>query len=205
MPSSEPFEITIATFSIVFGAALIVCGCSSSSVIACSLLDAALGLGDAADLGGELGGALREELVELLDRDAGFLAERADRGRVARVEVALAHEADDEPVPVGQLGDPVLPRDLLGDPLVPLLGIGQEAFGVDGDRRVGDQGHGHRAPTFPAAAPAGIFLPASGIVAAMPGMFRPGSSACQYRGWNPSLPRWSSRDSRRSGSPILAG
>ena len=35
----------------------VACGCSSSSVIVCSLLDAALGLGDAADLGGELGRA----------------------------------------------------------------------------------------------------------------------------------------------------
>ena len=32
--------------------------------------DAAAGLGDAGDLGGELGRALGEQLVELLDRDA---------------------------------------------------------------------------------------------------------------------------------------
>src|SRR4029453_8769532 len=103
MPSSEPLEVTIGTFSIVSGSAGWVLGCSSSSVMVCSFLDAALGLGDAADLGGELGWAFREELVELLDRDAGLLAERADRGSGAAGEVALAHEPDNEPVPVGQL------------------------------------------------------------------------------------------------------
>src|SRR5688572_3436499 len=96
-------------------------GCSSSSVIVYSFLDAALGLGDAADLGGELGGTLREELVQLLDGDAGLLAERADRRCGARSEVALAHEPDHEPVPLGQLGDAVLGGDRLSDPLVPLL------------------------------------------------------------------------------------
>src|SRR5436309_3353518 len=125
MPSSEPFEMTIATFSIVFGSAATVC--SSSSVMVCSLLDAAFGLGDAADLGGELGRALGEELVELLDRDAGLLAERADRRSGAGGEVALAHESDDEPVPIGQLGDAVLGCDRLGDLRVPLLRVGQEA------------------------------------------------------------------------------
>src|SRR5918994_4771042 len=108
MPSSEPLEMTIATFSIVSGSVASVVGCASSSVMVCSFLDAALGLGDAADLGGELGRSLGEELIELLDRDAGFLAERADGGRGAGCEVALAHELDDEPVPVGQLGDAVL-------------------------------------------------------------------------------------------------
>src|SRR5438309_744285 len=111
MPSSEPLEITIATFSIVLGSAAR--ACSSSSVMVCSLLDAAFGLGDAADLGGELGRALGEELVELLHGDAGFLAERANRGGGAGLEVAIAHEADDEPVPVGQLGDAVLRCDRL--------------------------------------------------------------------------------------------
>src|SRR6516165_10913936 len=94
-------------------------GCSSRSVIWGSFLDAALGLGDAADLGGELGRPLWEELVELLHRNARFLAERADRGGAAGCEVALAHEADDKPVAVGQLGDAVVARDCLGDSIVP--------------------------------------------------------------------------------------
>src|SRR5438874_2040986 len=111
MPSSEPFEMTIATFSMVFGSTA--AGCSRSSVMVCSLLDAAFGLGDAADLGRQLGGAFGEELVEFLDRHAGFLAERADRRGGAGLQVALAHEADDEPVPVGERGDAVLGGDRL--------------------------------------------------------------------------------------------
>src|SRR6266545_3781015 len=103
MPSSEPLEMAIATFSIVCGSAGAVCGCSSSTVMAYSFLDAAFGLGDAADLGGELGRALGEELVELLDRHARLLAERADRGGGAGGQITLAHELDDEPVPLVQL------------------------------------------------------------------------------------------------------
>jgi hypothetical protein len=36
--------------------------------------DAAVWLGDAADLGGEFGRTFREELIELLRRDPGILA-----------------------------------------------------------------------------------------------------------------------------------
>src|SRR6266511_2677268 len=143
MPSSEPFDTTIATFSIVSGSIASSCGCSSSSVNVSSLLHAAFGLGDAADLGCELGGALREELVELLDRDARFLAERADRRCRAGREIAVAHEPDDEPVAVAERGDAVLACDLLGELLAPLLGIGEEAFGVDVDGRLGDHHCGH--------------------------------------------------------------
>src|SRR5207342_111159 len=144
MPSSEPFETTIATFSIVCGSVKVVSECSSNSVIVCSFLDAALWLGDATDLGGELGRPFGEELVELLDGDARLLAERADRGCSSSGEIALAHETNDEPVAIGQLGDPVVARDRLSDRLVPLLRVDQEALGVDFDRSVSDQGHGHR-------------------------------------------------------------
>src|SRR5213076_319580 len=96
-----------------------------------SFLDAAAGLGDAADLGGELRGALGEELVELFDRHARLLTERADRRGGAGAEVALAHEPDDQPVALAQLGDPVLARDLFGEPLVPLPRVGEKAFEVD--------------------------------------------------------------------------
>src|SRR5215218_9159739 len=134
MPSSEPLEMTIETLSIISGSEGMVFGCSSSSVMVSSLLDAALGLGDAADLGGELCGSLGEELVQLLDGDARFLAERADRRSGAAREVALAHELDDQPVPVCQLRDAVLGCDRPRNLLVPLLRIGEEALGVDVDR-----------------------------------------------------------------------
>src|ERR671924_848834 len=136
MPSSEPLETTIATFSIVSGSAIAVCGFSSSSVIVGSFLDAAFGLGDAADLGGELGGPLGEELVELLHGDTQFLAERADRRCRPGRQEALAHEADDEPVPVAQLRNTVITRDRLRDRLVPLRRVDEEALGIDVDRSV---------------------------------------------------------------------
>src|SRR6266498_6017769 len=101
MPSSEPFETTIATFSIVCGSVASSCGCSSVVIVLRSFLDAAAGLGYAADLGGELGGAFGEELVELFDRHARLFAERADRRGRTGGEVTLAHEADDQPVPLG--------------------------------------------------------------------------------------------------------
>src|SRR5918994_5979755 len=175
MPSSEPLEITIETFSIVSGSATAVCGFSRSSVIVCSFLDAALGLGDAADLGGEFGRPLGEELVELLDRDAGFLSERSDRGGGAGGEVALAHEADDQPVPVAHFGNAALTRDRLRDRLVPLLRVDEEALGIDVDRSVCDQGHGHRRSSLAQALTVSRFLPAVGMAGPMPGISRPGS------------------------------
>src|SRR5215207_4328248 len=100
MPSSEPMEITIETLTIVSDSAGMSGGCSSSSVIVRSFLDAALRLGNAADLGGELGRPLGEELVELLDRDARLLPQRPDRRGRASGEVTLAHEPHDQPVAV---------------------------------------------------------------------------------------------------------
>ena len=46
-------------------------------------------------------------------------------------------------MPVGELGDPVLQGDRARDRLVPLARVGQEALGIDVDRGIGDQGHGH--------------------------------------------------------------
>ena len=104
-------------------------------------------------------------------------SERID-GAVPVCEVAVAHEADDEPVPVGQLGDAVLGGDRLGDLLVPLLRVGEEALGVDVDRCIGDQGRGHLVLLL-SAWTGSRCLPAVGIAGPMPGMSRPGSSACQ--------------------------
>src|SRR6187549_547077 len=131
--------MTIETFSIVIGAACGGSGWSSSSVIVCSFLDAAAGLGDAADPGCELGRSLGEELVELFDRDAGLLAEGTDRGCGAGREVTVAHEVDDQPVARGQFRDSAVARDRGCDLLVPVVGVCQEPFGVDLDGSVCDQ------------------------------------------------------------------
>ena len=64
-----------------------------------------------------------------------------------------------------------------GDLLVPLLGVGEEALGVDVDRGVGDQGHGHL--VLLSGVNRACFLPAVGIAGPMPGISRPGRSACQ--------------------------
>src|SRR5579859_7899508 len=108
------------------------------------LSDAATRLGYAGDLGGELGGTLREELVELLDGDAGGLAEDADRGPGALGLVLGAHEPDDLPVPRRQLADARGAGDLRGHLLGPLARVGEESFVVDRHvvAGVGDGGHG---------------------------------------------------------------
>src|SRR6266508_11820 len=139
MPSSDPFDTTIETFSIVFGTSS-TRGASSSCVISStSSLDAAVRLRDAADLRGELRRTLREQLVQLLDRNARLLAERPDRRSGAGVQVALAHEANDQPVARRQLGDAVLAGDLLCERLIPLLRVDEKAVRVDRgcDRRHG--------------------------------------------------------------------
>src|SRR5665213_1175187 len=69
--------------------------------------DAAARLGDARDLRRQLGRALREELVQLLHRDARGLAQYPD-GRPGALGLILGpHESDDGPVPVGQEVDPL--------------------------------------------------------------------------------------------------
>src|SRR5690606_15553242 len=93
--------------------------------------DAAARLGDAGDLGGHLGGALREELVELLDAHARGLAEDPDGRARALLEVLGPHELEDLPVVGRQLVDAGLLGELDGDLGVPLLGLGEEALVVD--------------------------------------------------------------------------
>src|SRR5690348_17057611 len=109
----------IETFSMVGAAAVLAAGCSSATVMAPPFSDAAAWLGDAADLRRELRGALREELVELLDRHPGGLPEGADRGRRALLGEAAAHELHDLPVAIGEHGDAVGRGDLLRDRTVP--------------------------------------------------------------------------------------
>src|SRR5207247_8966702 len=100
MPSREPFETTIETFSIVLGSEARNPSSRWSGVyiiVISSSSDTAFRLRNSADPGGELGRPLGEERVQLLDGDSGLLAQRADRGSASRRQVALPHEPDDQP------------------------------------------------------------------------------------------------------------
>src|SRR6266508_5473412 len=96
-PSREPLEMTIETFSML------------SAIVMCPFSDAAARLGNAGDAGGDLRRALGKQLVQLLDRDTGGLAENPHRRAGALGEVLGAHEADDLPVGVGQPVDAFAP------------------------------------------------------------------------------------------------
>src|ERR1044071_6975875 len=112
MPSREPCDTTIDTFVIGVGCASAggsgrAAGVGSTVAVMASLLRYSLlvsgcrrswGRALRGPLGGGLGGPLGEELIELFDRDAGILAERADRGSGAALQVGLPHEANHEPV-----------------------------------------------------------------------------------------------------------
>src|ERR1035441_6905130 len=101
MPSSEPLETMIETFSML----------ASMTGPSSRWSDAAARLGDAGDPGGGLGRSLGEELVQLLDAHAGGLAEDADGGSGALGLVLGPHEPDDLPVPRGPARRQPLPRD----------------------------------------------------------------------------------------------
>src|SRR6266568_949402 len=165
--------------------------------------DAAAGLGDSGDPRGGLRRSLGEELVELLDVHAGAAAEDPHRGAGPLRRVLGAHEADDLPVPVGQLADPGLARDLLGQVLGPRVGIEQEALVVHG-HLVAGVGRGRHVRVSSRVGSL-IRLPCTGMAAVMPGIWRPGSSSCQYRWRNISFPRWLSRDWASSGRPSDPG
>src|ERR1022692_5246606 len=127
MPSREPLETMIETFSML----------ASMTGPSSRWSDAAARLGNAGDPGSGLGRALGEQLVELLDGDAGGLAQDADRGPGALGLVVGAHEPDDLPVPWRQVLDARGPGDLRGHVLGPLTGVGEESLVVDGDALVG--------------------------------------------------------------------
>src|SRR5690349_11874271 len=74
--------------------------------------DAAAGLGNAGDPRGELGRALREELVEVLDAHPGGLAQGTHARAGAFLRVLVPHELDDLPVLRRQRPDAALQRDL---------------------------------------------------------------------------------------------
>src|SRR5829696_631679 len=132
MPSSEPLEMMTDTFSIA----------SAMTVLS----DAAAGLGNAGDLCGNLRRALGEQLVELLNRNTGGLAERSDGWAGAFVEVLLAHEPDHLPVPVGELVDAGLRGEDGCHVFGPLRRVDEEALVVDVYVDTGDRRGGHQSP-----------------------------------------------------------
>src|SRR5437764_9677876 len=92
---------------------------SMVSAMSC-LSDAAAGFGDTGDLRGDLGRPLREQLVQLLDRDTGRLAEHSHGWARALAQELRAHEADDRPVRVRELVDAFAPCELGNHLLGPL-------------------------------------------------------------------------------------
>src|SRR5690348_5228326 len=153
------------------------------------LSDAATRLGDAGDLVCYHCRALGEQLVELLHRHAGGLAQHPHRRAGALLEVLATHELDDAPVMLRELIDAFGRGELRGHGLGPLVRIGEEALvvAIDVDASDGCGGHGH------SSFGAGGRLPDVGIVELRPGRSRPGRRLCQYTDWNSSLPRWFSR------------
>src|SRR6516162_3560394 len=129
MPSSEPLDTMMETFSILpfsVTASLLMSHRPSGS-------DAAAGLGDAGDLRGELGRSLGEELVQLLDAYSRGLAQRAHAGPGALFRVLVPHELHHPPVLLGQRADAALLGDLRRHLLAPLPRVGEETFVADGD------------------------------------------------------------------------
>src|SRR5215472_16517826 len=136
MPSSEPLEMTMETFSIL--AAVI-----DPPSFGDAGSDAAARLGDSGDLRRGLGWSLGEELVKLFDRHAGGLAEYPDRWPRAFVLVFVPHELDDLPVPFGEFGDSFGAGDLGRHVLGPLAGVDKESLvtDIDGSACIGRGGH----------------------------------------------------------------
>src|ERR1035437_472173 len=165
MPSKEPLEMMIETFSI-----------ASLMLVSPRRLDAAARLGDAADLRRQLRGAVREQLVELLDRDPRGLAEAADRRRGARLQERVAHEPHHLPMALGQLADAVGRSDLLRHCLVPPRGVHEEPLLVHLHAFARDARACHVRPPDACAAGTG---PAGRNCELIPGMSWPGSSTCQ--------------------------
>src|SRR5579872_570799 len=156
MPSSEPLEMMIETFSMVAGLAAVFSATISVAIVCtpywrCSLcqdlsnrspahpgepaaepalLDAAAGFRDSGDPGRDLGRPLREELIQVLDRDVGALAERPHRRSRPFLEVLLAHEPNHLPVLFGQWIDAFAARQLGYHRFGPLIRVNEEAFAI---------------------------------------------------------------------------
>src|ERR1035437_252050 len=171
-------------------------------------LDAPPWLGYSGDPRSHLCGSLGKQLVQLLDRYAGGLAKHS-HGRTGSVLLELpAHEPDDLPVAVGEIGNAFFARQSWNHRLCPLIRPEEEPLLIDvnghpGERLCWAQRRGGHA--FPSICGRTRLFPERGIVELTPGMSRPGNSTCQYTHSNSSLPRWLSRDSSSKGSPIRLG
>src|SRR5512139_3614223 len=112
-------------------------------------LDTAGRLGQASDLTSLLGGAVGEQLVQVLvvalvraKLLADGLGQNANSGSDLVFGVVLTQEVDDFPVALGQV-DFLFDSHVLGDVFVPLRQVDQIAFFVDFDFFTGDIHHGH--------------------------------------------------------------
>src|ERR1039458_10353936 len=114
------------------------------SLMMAPVSDATTRFGDAGDLGRDLRWALREQLIELFDRDARSLAEDPDGRSGPLGEVLGPHETDDLPMCLRHRVD-ALPTSELGNHLFgPLLRVHEEALIVELDVGIGNRRGGHR-------------------------------------------------------------
>src|SRR5487761_168727 len=182
--------------------------CSDAALLGCGRSDAAPGLGDAGDLGGQLRRPLGEQLVELFDRHTRGHGESSHVGGGTLLLVLVAHELHHLPVAFGELGDSRAGGDLGRHGLGPLAGIGEEPLGVHRHRGacVGRR-RGHLAPPCGVGSgrSASACFPVLGMSAPTNGMSRPGRMACQYSCSKARLPRWLRRASLSSGKPTGPG
>src|SRR6266545_1962344 len=173
MASLRPLVVSSSKFGTIVGAV--------STVVMAVSSHAAVGLGQAGDVGHLLGRLLREQGEQVLGRDTAHDRHATQRRRLAPVGVVVAQEPDGLPVRVGQVdADPR--GQLLGQVVVPLVVDGQESFVVDVDVASGDGGDRHGGYS------SGC-LPAMDMCAGS-GTGRPGSRTFQYIQRNASLPQW---------------
>src|ERR1700674_4766978 len=100
------------------------------AMIRSSLSDAAARLRNSGDARGDLCRPFGKELVQLLNRHSGRLAQYAHGRPGSLLQVLAAHEADDLPVPVGEVGDALEPGERRHHGLGPLLRVQEEPFVV---------------------------------------------------------------------------
>src|SRR6266511_980407 len=134
MASLRPVVVSSSKFGTIAGAL-------STVVIAVSS-HAAVGLGQAGDIGHLLGRLLGEQGEQLLGGDAADDGHPAQGGSLALDGVVGAQEPDGLPMRVGQV-DAGLRGELLGQGVVPLVVNREEPLVVNVDVAAGDAGDRH--------------------------------------------------------------